>query len=169
MVFFLVFQIYVICCIGFIVICVDLLYYCLDLLFNVSIFVVLFLVCYGWLQSDGLFGLGIVLYIFWSVLQIVCELVLILMDWELFIDISECMCEFVCSVLGVFGVYDVCMWIFGNYWFVQLYFELFGELSLLVVYVLIDCVVLVIKCEYLKVEVLIYVDLQEVVGKEIVS
>ena len=147
----------------------DSLHYRSDLLLNASILVALLLARYGWPQSDGLFGLGIALYILWSALQIARESVSILMDRELPTDISERMRELACSVPGVLGAHDVRTRISGNHWFVQLHLELPGELSLSVAHALTDRAVLAIKREYPKAEVLIHADPQEVVGKETVS
>ncbi|TEP67736.1 CDF family cation-efflux transporter FieF [Pseudomonas aeruginosa] len=165
----LAFQTHVIRRTGSTAIRADSLHYRSDLLLNASILVALLLARYGWPQSDGLFGLGIALYILWSALQIARELVSILMDRELPTDISERMRELACSVPGVLGAHDVRTRISGNHWFVQLHLELPGELSLSVAHALTDRAVLAIKREYPKAEVLIHADPQEVVGKETVS
>lgn len=165
----LAFQTHVIRRTGSTAIRADSLHYRSDLLLNASILVALLLARYGWPQSDGLFGLGIALYILWSALQIARESVSILMDRELPTDISERMRELACSVPGVLGAHDVRTRISGNHWFVQLHLELPGELSLSVAHALTDRAVLAIKREYPKAEVLIHADPQEVVGKETVS
>ena len=165
----LAFQTHVIRRTGSTAIRADSLHYRSALLLNASILVALLLARYGWPQSDGLFGLGIALYILWSALQIARESVSILMDRELPTDISERMRELACSVPGVLGAHDVRTRISGNHWFVQLHLELPGELSLSVAHALTDRAVLAIKREYPKAEVLIHADPQEVVGKETVS
>lgn len=96
----LAFQTHVIRRTGSTAIRADSLHYRSDLLLNASILVALLLARYGWPQSDGLFGLGIALYILWSALQIARESVSILMDRELPTDISERMRELACSVPG---------------------------------------------------------------------
>lgn len=103
----LAFQTHVIRRTGSTAIRADSLHYRSDLLLNASILVALLLARYGWPQSDGLFGLGIALYILWSALQIARESVSILMDRELPTDISERMRELACSVPGVLGAHDV--------------------------------------------------------------
>ena len=144
----------------------DSLHYRSDMLLNGSILIALILAGMGFHQLDAWFGLGIAGYILWSAIQIARESFSVLMDEELPTDVSQHMLELACSVPGVLGAHDLRTRISGNHWFVQLYLELPGELTLSVAHGISDQAADAIHAAYPRAEVLVHADPQEVVKTE---
>ncbi len=140
----------------------DSLHYRSDLLLNGSILLALVLAYFGWEQLDGLFGLGIAIYILWSAVRIAREAIAVLMDEELPVDVSSHMLELACGVPGVLGAHDLRTRISGTHWFVQLHLELPGALTLTVAHELCEQVEQAIRAEYPRAEVLVHADPQDV-------
>ncbi|MGH8437412.1 MAG: cation diffusion facilitator family transporter [Pseudomonas sp.] len=158
----LLFQQHVIRVTGSTAIRADSLHYRSDLLLNGSILLALVLAYFGWEQLDGLFGLGIAVYILWSAVRIAREAIAVLMDEELPVDVSSHMLELACGVPGVLGAHDLRTRISGTHWFVQLHLELPGALTLTVAHDLCEQVDQAIRAEYPRAEVLVHADPQDV-------
>ncbi len=158
----LLFQQHVIRVTGSTAIRADSLHYRSDLLLNGSILLALVLAYFGWEQLDGLFGLGIAVYILWSAVRIAREAIAVLMDEELPVDVSSHMLELACGVPGVLGAHDLRTRISGTHWFVQLHLELPGALTLTVAHDLCEQVEQAIRAEYPRAEVLVHADPQDV-------
>lgn len=142
----------------------DSLHYRSDLLLNGSILLALALSMLGWLRVDGLFGIGIALYILWSALSIAREAISVLMDSELAPEHSQRMHQLACSVPGVLGAHDLRTRISGSHWFVQLHLELPGELTLNQAHQLCEAVEQAIRSEFPRAEVLVHPDPEHVVA-----
>lgn len=161
----LLFQRHVVRLTGSTAIRADSLHYRSDLLLNSGILLALLLASYGWQQLDAIFGIGIALYIFWSALSIVREVVSVLMDEALAPDVSERMHALACTVPGVLGAHDLRTRVSGSHWFVQLHLELPGELPLSAAHSLCDQVERAIQAEFPRAEVLVHADPIEVVKR----
>lgn len=142
----------------------DSLHYRSDLLLNGSILLALALSMLGWLRVDGLFGIGIALYILWSALSIAREAISVLMDSELAPEHSQRMHQLACSVPGVLGAHDLRTRVSGSHWFVQLHLELPGELTLNQAHQLCEAVEQAIRSEFPRAEVLVHPDPEHVVA-----
>ncbi|WP_271410607.1 cation diffusion facilitator family transporter [Pseudomonas sp. Q1-7] len=143
----------------------DALHYRSDLLLNSGILLALVLASLGWQHADGLFGLGIAGYIFWSAVGIARGSVSVLMDEELSSDISAEMHRLACAIPGVLGAHDLRTRISGNRWYVQLHLELPGELPLSRAHALCEQAAGAITARYPRAEVLVHADPSEVVKR----
>ena len=141
----------------------DSLHYASDILLNLSILVALVLAAFGWHQADGLFGMGIALYIFWSALQIVGESCAVLMDKELPKEVSERMLELARELPGVLGAHDLRTRMSGTRWFVQLHLDLPRHMLLEDAHDLCEAAEMAIRKEFPRAEVLVHADPEELI------
>ncbi|MBT8765356.1 cation diffusion facilitator family transporter [Metapseudomonas boanensis] len=142
----------------------DSLHYRSDLLLNGGILVALVLAGLGWDRADGLFGMGIALYILWSAFSIARESVSVLMDEELSTTITDDMQRLACTIPGVLGAHDLRSRVSGTHWYVQLHLELPGDLSLSAAHILCEQAAAAITAQYPRAEVLVHADPCEVVS-----
>ena len=98
----------------------DALHYQSDVLLNISIIAALALSRLGVEQADGVFGVLIGGYIFYSAVKIARDSIKVLMDAELDTAISAEMLELAKGVSDVLDVVDLRTRVAGNQWFVQL-------------------------------------------------
>lgn len=108
----------------------DSLHYRSDLLLNSGILLALVFSQLGFVRADGLFGLAIGVYIFWSAYSIVREAVSILMDQEPDPAISQQVQDLALAVPDVLAVEDVRSRLSGSHYFVQLNILLPQQMSL---------------------------------------
>ena len=142
----------------------DSLHYRSDLLLNGSILVALVLAGLGWDRADGLFGMGIAVYILWSAFSIARESISVLMDEELSTEITDDMQRLARTVPGVLGAHDLRSRVSGTRWYVQLHLELPGDLSLSAAHVLCDQAAAAITAHYPRAEVLVHADPSDAVN-----
>lgn len=141
----------------------DSLHYASDLLLNTSILVALLLATFGWERADGLFGMAIALYIFWSALQIVGESCAVLMDKELPTEVTERMLQRTRELPGVLGVHDLRTRMSGTRWFVQVHVDLPRHMPLEDAHDICVAVEMAIRDEFPRSEVLVHADPEEIV------
>lgn len=109
----------------------DLLHYQSDVMMNIAIVVSLLLSQFGVAAADGLFAIGVGLYMLWGVKNIAAEAISSLMDRELPDEEREEIIAMALDHPEVIGVHDVRTRQSANVRFIQLHLELGDDLSLL--------------------------------------
>jgi len=109
----------------------DLLHYQSDVMMNIAILISLLLSQFGVAAADGLFAIGISLYMLWGVKGVVTEAMSSLMDRELPDEERDCIVEIALTPDEVLGVHDIRTRQSANVRFIQLHIELEDQLSLL--------------------------------------
>lgn len=144
----------------------DSLHYRTDLLVNMSVLVALVLSVWGWPGFDGIFALGISVYILYSAWEITLQAFDHLMDRELPDEDRDRVEELVKAHPEVRGMHDLRTRRSGTAIFMQLHLELDDELNLLVAHRISDEVEDTLLAEWPGAEILIHIDPVSVVGVE---
>lgn len=144
----------------------DALHYRTDLLVNASVLLALALSIWGWPGFDGIFALGIGLYIFYSAWQITLQAYDHLMDRELPDDERARVKDLVLAQPRVRGMHDLRTRRSGTSIFMQLHLELDDELSLVQAHEISDEVEQTLMAYWPGAEIIIHFDPTSVVGVE---
>ena len=109
----------------------DLLHYQSDVMMNIAIMLSLLLSQFGVVAADGLFAIGIGLYMLWGVKEIAREALSSLMDRELADEDRGAIIQLALAHPEVVGVHDLRTRQSANVRFIQLHIELEDQLSLI--------------------------------------
>lgn len=149
-----------------VVIKADMLHYRSDLLMNVAVLVALLLAGQGWYWADGVFAIGIGLFLLWGALQIGYEAIQALLDRQLPAEDQQRIMELCCAVAGVHGIHDLRTRQSGPTRFVQVHVEMDDQLPLLKAHEIADKVEWAIHQAFERMDVIIHMDPISVVKKE---
>jgi ferrous-iron efflux pump FieF len=144
----------------------DSLHYRTDLLVNVSVLLALLLSVWGWPGFDGIFALGIAVYILYSAGEITLQAFDHLMDRELPKEDRARVEERVRAHPQVRGMHDLRTRRSGTSIFMQLHLELDDELNLLQAHNISDEVESSLVADWPGAEIIIHIDPVSVVGAE---
>tara|TARA_R110002110_G_scaffold362241_1_gene572019 strand:- start:86751 stop:87704 length:954 start_codon:yes stop_codon:yes gene_type:complete len=144
----------------------DALHYRTDLMVNISVIAALWLSYKGWAGFDGLFALGIAVYILYSAWEIVKQSLDDLMDRELPDEERENIRSIAVANEEVRGMHDLRTRRSGIDTFMQLHLELDDHLNLLQAHRISDQVESSLQTAYPTAEIIIHIDPVSVVPDE---
>ena len=144
----------------------DSLHYRTDLLVNLSVLLALVLSVWGWPGFDGIFALGIAIYILYSAWEIALHAFDHLMDRELPDEDRARVEQRVGAHPQVRGMHDLRTRRSGTSIFMQLHLELDDELNLLTAHRISDEVEASLMKDWPGAEIIIHIDPVSVVGVE---
>lgn len=144
----------------------DSLHYSIDMLMNIAVVVALVLDRMGWQWADGVFTVGIAIYIFRGAWSIGFDSFQNLLDRELSDELKAEIVELVEAVDGVEGTHDLRTRQSGQVIFIQIHIELADQLPLVRAHAIADCVVQQLKSRWPKSDILIHQDPLSVIGVE---
>lgn len=144
----------------------DALHYRTDLLVNLSVLLALALSVWGWPGFDGVFALGIAVYILYSAWEITLHAFDHLMDRELPDEDRDRVTARVGTHPEVRGMHDLRTRRSGTAIFMQLHLELDDDLNLLKAHHISDEVEAMLLSDWPGAEIIIHIDPVSVVGVE---
>lgn len=152
------FQTYVVKRTGSVAIKADSLHYKSDLFMNAAVVLALVLASQGIHKADGIFAVGVGLYIFYGAWQIGKESVDSLMDKTLSEDEEAQIIDIVFQQPGIAGVHDLRTRQSGSTKFIQLHLELDDNLSLFQAHELGDKVEEKLAAAFINSDIIIHLD-----------
>jgi len=136
----------------------DALHYRTDIMLNGSVLLAIILACYGWHWADGVFAIGVSLFILYGAWEIGVQSIDALMDKQLPQEDQELIIKRAYSVKGVRGVHDLRTRYSGNIKFIQLHLELDDEQSLFDAHQKADDLELILETDFPGADILIHLD-----------
>jgi len=136
----------------------DALHYRTDIMLNGSVLLAIILASYGWHWADGVFAIGVSLFILYGAWEIGVQSIDALMDKQLPQEDQELIIKRAYSVKGVRGVHDLRTRYSGNIKFIQLHLELDDEQSLFDAHQKADDLELILETDFPGADILIHLD-----------
>ncbi|RBW41374.1 divalent metal cation transporter FieF [Psychromonas sp. B3M02] len=136
----------------------DALHYRTDIMLNGSVLLAIILASYGWHWADGVFAIGVSLFILYGAWEIGIQSIDALMDKQLPQEDEELIIKRAYSVKGVRGVHDLRTRYSGYVKFIQLHLELDDEQSLFDAHQKADDLELILETDFPGADILIHLD-----------
>jgi len=136
----------------------DALHYRTDIMLNGSVLLAIILASYGWHWADGVFAIGVSLFILYGAWEIGVQSIDALMDKQLPQEDQELIIKRAYSVKGVRGVHDLRTRYSGYIKFIQLHLELDDEQSLFDAHQKADDLELILETDFPGADILIHLD-----------
>ncbi|CAG8999948.1 MAG: Ferrous-iron efflux pump FieF [Candidatus Celerinatantimonas neptuna] len=144
----------------------DSLHYSIDILMNLAVVAALLLERWGWHWADGIFTVGIALYIFKGAWQIGFDAFQHLLDRELDEPVKQQIMSITLETPGIRGAHDLRTRQAGQVKFIQLHIELDDELPLIEAHNLGDEVERRLLSHWPTADILLHLDPLSVIGNE---
>jgi ferrous-iron efflux pump FieF len=136
----------------------DALHYRTDIMLNGSVLLAIILASYGWHWADGVFAIGVSLFILYGAWEIGIQSIDALMDKQLPQEDQELIIKRAYSVKGVRGVHDLRTRYSGYIKFIQLHLELDDEQTLFDAHQKADDLELILETDFPGADILIHLD-----------
>jgi len=136
----------------------DHLHYKGDLLLNFGVILAAFLTARGFVGADGLFGIGIALYIGWGAFELVRPAIDMLMDREFSEEERESIFNLVMESPGVLGMHELKTRTAGRDRFIQMHIDVDADLTVRQAHIIADEVETTLGEVFADTEILIHVD-----------